>query len=85
VCLLVELMPRGSLRSVLKDPTFKFEWASHKSLAHDLATALAYLHAFSPPIVHRDVKPDNVSRAALPHHAIMYSLSHTPRALIRHS
>ena len=66
VCLLVELMPRGSLRSVLKEPGFKFEWASHKSLAHDLATALAYLHAFSPPIVHRDVKPDNVSRAALP-------------------
>jgi len=65
VCLLVELMPRGSLRSLLKTKGFHFEWSKHMSIAHDLAAALAYLHAFNPPIVHRDVKPDNVSATTL--------------------
>ena len=43
-CLLVELMPRGSLRSVLRDDAFEFKWHDHHSFAIDIASALAYLH-----------------------------------------
>ncbi len=61
VCLVLELAARGSLKALLRSEDFSFAWSRHASMALDVARALHYLHtAFEPPIIHRDVKPDNV-------------------------
>ena len=40
-------------------------WAKHKlPIATGIARAMAYLHAQSPPVIHRDVKLSNIMIAA---------------------
>ena len=74
VCLLTELATRGSLRllldstpdGVVQQPTVQI------SLTNDMAIGMAYLHSLEPPIIHHDIKPENVlslSRSNVWYHA----------------
>jgi serine/threonine protein kinase len=79
VCLVLEFATKGSLRALLdaNKSGFEFKWREHASMVLDTARAINYLHsAFTPAIVHRDIKPDNVRRDSLP--------SHTRRAHCQH-
>ncbi len=59
VACLVELMPRGSLRSVLQDDSLLLTWEDPKTkFAADIARGMSYLH--EKKIVHRDLKTDNI-------------------------
>lgn len=55
--IVVELMARGSLRSVLQDDT-DLNWSARLQIALEIALGMEYLH--SVPIVHRDLKSANV-------------------------
>ena len=65
VCLLMELADSGSLRGlidakpelVLRQPVVQI------SFTHDIARGMAYLHSLVPPIIHHDLKPENVRPA----------------------
>lgn len=60
--LITELMSRGSLTSVLLDqkahPTLA--WSSRLGFARDIASGMLFLHSRKPPMLHRDLKSDNV-------------------------
>ena len=59
--LVMELMERGSLRDCLRDRPEEFAWAQlGQKILCDAAKGLVYLHSFSPPIAHFDIKPLNV-------------------------
>jgi CRP-like cAMP-binding protein len=57
--MVLELMSRGSLRSVLQDGMLQLSWEDPKcKLAIDVAKGMAFLHGVN--VVHRDLKTDNV-------------------------
>ena len=59
--LVMELMERGSLSECLRDHPDEFAWARlGKKILLDAAKGMVYLHSFTPPIVHFDIKPLNV-------------------------
>ena len=59
--LLLELGTRGSLAALLRsDASPGLGWRERCRLAHGVACGLAFLHAPEPPIVHLDVKCENV-------------------------
>ena len=59
--LLLELGARGSLAALLRsDASPALGWRERCRLAHGVACGLAFLHAPEPPIVHLDVKCENV-------------------------
>ena len=59
--LLLELGTRGSLAALLRsDASPALGWRERCRLAHGVACGLAFLHAPEPPIVHLDVKCENV-------------------------
>jgi tRNA A-37 threonylcarbamoyl transferase component Bud32 len=57
-----EYMPNGDLRTYLgKARSGPKSWSAEKlQLAADVTEALVYVHSFTPPIVHRDLKSRNV-------------------------
>jgi serine/threonine protein kinase len=58
---LLELGTRGSLAALLRGPgAARIGWRERCRLAHGVACGLAFLHAPEPPIVHLDVKCENV-------------------------
>ena len=58
LCIVLEYMPRGCLSDVV-NPTMT--WQDPKlRMASDIVQGVVYLHGLSPPILHRDLKPDNV-------------------------
>eukprot|EP00899_Mesostigma_viride_P013379 jgi/Mesvir1/22041/Mv18606-RA.1 len=57
ICIVMELMERGSLWKELHERKRRFRYGALLSLAHDIASAMAYLH---PRILHRDLKTQNV-------------------------
>lgn len=62
-CLIYEYMENGSLENLLscKDGTPPLPWRDRFRIAAEIATALNFLHQAKPqPLVHRDLKPDNI-------------------------
>ena len=63
VCLLMELVPRGSLRMLLTAAPERVTGseAMQLKLAHGIAAGMAYLHGLTPrPMLHHDLKSENV-------------------------
>ncbi|TDH70168.1 hypothetical protein CCR75_002197 [Bremia lactucae] len=58
---LFEYMETGDLRDYLVDPTSPRHWSQEVlQIAVDIIEALVYVHSFTPPLVHRDLKSRNV-------------------------
>ena len=65
LALIMELTPLGSLRGHLnqfcRQPGQEpFSTATVKHILGGIASGMAHLHSFTPPILHHDLKPDNV-------------------------
>uniref|UniRef100_A0A0D3BA04 non-specific serine/threonine protein kinase n=1 Tax=Brassica oleracea var. oleracea TaxID=109376 RepID=A0A0D3BA04_BRAOL len=60
LCIVSELLPRGSLFQLLQKKTSKLDWRWRIHMALDIARGMNYLHCCSPPIVHRDLKSSNL-------------------------
>ncbi|KAJ3106995.1 hypothetical protein HDU96_008035 [Phlyctochytrium bullatum] len=58
--LIMELMPRGSLFSVLGDKSIPIDGARKKSFLLDAAAGIAFLHGCRPQVVHQDLKSLNL-------------------------
>ncbi|XP_057839971.2 LEAF RUST 10 DISEASE-RESISTANCE LOCUS RECEPTOR-LIKE PROTEIN KINASE-like 1.4 [Cryptomeria japonica] len=61
--LVYEFMPNGTLSDHLhgsRRTLTGLPWATRLNIAIQTAQALAYLHNFNPPILHRDVKSSNI-------------------------
>ena len=60
LCIVLEFCANGSLKSFLKEDPGTWAGVRH-GLAVGTAKALAYLHhELAEPLIHRDIKPDNV-------------------------
>ena len=60
LCIVLEFCANGSLKSFLKEDPGTWAGVRH-GLAIGTAKALAYLHhELAEPLIHRDVKPDNI-------------------------
>ncbi|RLN63651.1 hypothetical protein BBP00_00003955 [Phytophthora kernoviae] len=58
---LFEYMENGDLRDYLVDPKSPRHWSQELlQLAADIIEAIVYVHSFTPPLVHRDLKSRNV-------------------------
>ena len=67
ICLVLEFMPAGSLDKLLWvepgdiDARADLTWDEPLlKMATDCALAMSFLHAFTPPIIHRDLKSPNL-------------------------
>ncbi|XP_078153983.1 LEAF RUST 10 DISEASE-RESISTANCE LOCUS RECEPTOR-LIKE PROTEIN KINASE-like 1.1 isoform X2 [Carex rostrata] len=61
--LVFEFVPNGTVADHLHGPLSSenaLTWPVRLSVAIETANALAYLHAVEPPIIHRDVKTNNI-------------------------
>jgi serine/threonine protein kinase len=64
LCIVIELMPRGSLFDLLHTPAdpsrrVRLPWRRRLAMMQDAARGMTYLHACHPPIIHRDLKSMN--------------------------
>lgn len=58
---LFEYMEGGDLRALLESTQLPRTWTPEKvQIAIDIVEALVYVHSFSPPLLHRDLKSRNV-------------------------
>eukprot|EP00002_Diphylleia_rotans_P006476 TRINITY_DN1583_c0_g1_i4.p1 TRINITY_DN1583_c0_g1~~TRINITY_DN1583_c0_g1_i4.p1 ORF type:complete len:2439 (+),score=398.92 TRINITY_DN1583_c0_g1_i4:197-7513(+) len=60
LCIVSELMSRGSLFDALHDDFVEIDISTKLSFLLDAAKGLQYLHLSSPPILHRDLKSPNL-------------------------
>jgi hypothetical protein len=58
--LVVEHMSLGSLHDILERQTIEFTWLDRWLIALQITKGINYLHTFSKPIIHRDIKSHNV-------------------------
>jgi serine/threonine protein kinase len=56
--LVMELVPRGSLRALLSNASVGLKWRKRLAMLRDAAVGIAFLH--SKGIVHRDIKSSNL-------------------------
>jgi len=64
LCILTEFVARGSLFDIIHDDTSALSWSRCLGIALDVARGMCYLHAHSPPILHRDLKVRRQTEAA---------------------
>ena len=60
LCIITEIVERGSLFDLLHDENCALTWTRCLGIARDVAKGLAYMHSHRPPILHRDVKSLNI-------------------------
>lgn len=64
ICIVTELMSRGNVRdllvTVLKGKPLRLDWSLRQQWALDTAQGMAYLHSLDPPMIHRDLKTNNL-------------------------
>ncbi|GMF36503.1 unnamed protein product [Phytophthora fragariaefolia] len=59
--MVLEFLPTGNLQTYLENNVDTLSWARHKiHIAIGVAKALKYLHTFTPPLIHRDIKSCNI-------------------------
>ncbi|XP_065175844.1 uncharacterized protein LOC135805687 [Sycon ciliatum] len=58
--IIMEYMAKGSVKSLLEDPDFKFDWKLRINMALDTVKGMTYLHGKKPPVIHRDLKTHNL-------------------------
>ena len=58
--LVVEFMARGTLKKILNSPEIPLSYKDRAGFALDAARGMQYLHALSPPRIHRDIKSCNL-------------------------
>ncbi|EGZ11237.1 hypothetical protein PHYSODRAFT_337966 [Phytophthora sojae] len=59
--MVIELLPMGSLQRYLREDGMLLSWSNGKlEMAIGIASALEYLHARTPPLIHRDLKSSNI-------------------------
>ncbi|EDQ87620.1 uncharacterized protein MONBRDRAFT_27170 [Monosiga brevicollis MX1] len=58
--LVLEYMGRGSLTKTLDNESIDLPWSRRIAFARDAAAGMAFLHALSPPRIHRDLKSPNL-------------------------
>ncbi|KAL8002450.1 putative protein kinase domain, leucine-rich repeat domain superfamily [Plasmopara halstedii] len=59
--MLLEYMDGGDLRTLLAESQTSVDWNMKKAdIAIEVIEAIAYLHSFEPPVVHRDLNSANV-------------------------
>lgn len=59
-CIVLEYFPRGTLENVLLDSAVVIDNKRRLELAIDIARGMVYLHSQVPPVIHRDLKSDNI-------------------------
>lgn len=58
--IITELHPQHSLDTFLDNNRGKLSVGLKVNLLFEIARALNYVHSLNPPILHRDIKPQNV-------------------------
>jgi serine/threonine-protein kinase len=58
--LLMELLQGRTLRAVVRQMSIPFTAAVVRQIAGQMCAGLGHAHGSHPPVVHRDIKPDNV-------------------------
>ncbi|XP_021660113.2 probable LRR receptor-like serine/threonine-protein kinase At3g47570 [Hevea brasiliensis] len=58
--LILEFMPNGSLDKWLYSHNYFLDFPQRLNIMIDVASALEYLHSYSAPIIHCDLKPSNI-------------------------
>ncbi|OQS03922.1 kinase, partial [Thraustotheca clavata] len=61
ICIVTEYLGGGSLFRLLHTPSFSLTWRNHLlQYAIDICEGMAYMHAQSSPLLHRDLKSPNI-------------------------
>ncbi|OAY69127.1 Serine/threonine-protein kinase EDR1 [Ananas comosus] len=60
LCIVTELLPRGSLFRLLQRNAARLDWRRRINMALDVTLGMNYLHHCNPPIIHRDLKSSNL-------------------------
>uniref|UniRef100_A0A3N7G3Y2 non-specific serine/threonine protein kinase n=1 Tax=Populus trichocarpa TaxID=3694 RepID=A0A3N7G3Y2_POPTR len=62
ILLIYEYMEHGSLGQVLfgTNPTVQIDWQKRFTICRGIAKGLKYLHERNPPIIHRNIKANNI-------------------------
>ncbi|KAI5272993.1 hypothetical protein E4T47_03726 [Aureobasidium subglaciale] len=58
--LIMELASEGHLRGLLDRLPKQYHVSLSQRVTYEMVEALHYIHSHDPPIVHRDIKPDNI-------------------------
>ena len=62
-CLVTDFVPQGSLRKFHENCAstgHRYDWAKKVCWAKGIANGMAHLHSSNPPIIHRDLKSNNI-------------------------